>query len=231
MNWRLGAMRWDNFASLHKTWKLTAMRGYRVDLLDFDNCHLACLRDALKCQLAYYFTKMALTPCPGQSDKLSPFQESKRQRLEYRCGCLAHIKFQISNDMWEVCEFNDMHSHPMIKDNLRHFIQSGRKHTSATKNILGSMIEVGIRTKKVVRYLQNEAADVKSTQRSESTNRVFTEMTCKTMSITEFVKQYKQRTTEMCDSEAIEDYKCRGKPKLFIEDCGMLKHASSVYTR
>ncbi|PHT68285.1 hypothetical protein T459_27772 [Capsicum annuum] len=159
MNWRLGAMRWDNFASLHETWKLTAMRGYRVDLLDFDNCHLACLRDALKCQLAYYFTKMALTPCPGQSDKPSPFQERKRQRLEYRCGCLAHIKFQISNDMWEVCEFNDVHSHPMIKDNLRHFIQSGRKHTSATKNILGSMIEVGIRTKKAVRYLQNEAAD------------------------------------------------------------------------
>ncbi|PHT34545.1 hypothetical protein CQW23_26345 [Capsicum baccatum] len=77
----------------------------------------------------------------GQYDKLSPFQERKRQRLECRCGCLAHIKFQIPNDMWEVCEFNDVHSHPMIEDNLRHFIQSGRKLTSATKNILGSMVE------------------------------------------------------------------------------------------
>ncbi|KAM3289835.1 hypothetical protein P3S67_018124 [Capsicum chacoense] len=56
-------------------------------------------------------------------------------------------------------------------------------------------------------------------------------MTCKTMSITKFVKQYEQRTTEIRDSEEIEDYKCRGKPKLFIKDCGMLKHAGSVYTR
>jgi len=75
------------------------------------------------------------------------------------------------------------------------------------------------------------SADIKSTQRSESTNRVFTEMACKTMSITEFVKYYEQRTTKMCDTEATEDYKCRGKPKLFIEDCGILKHADSVYSR
>ncbi|PHT99946.1 hypothetical protein BC332_29734 [Capsicum chinense] len=82
-----------------------------------------------------------LCSCEGQFDKLSPFQERKRQRLEYRFGCLARIKFKISNDMWEVCEFNDVHSHPMIEDNLRHFIQSDRKLTSATKNILDSMVE------------------------------------------------------------------------------------------
>ncbi|XP_015168765.1 protein FAR1-RELATED SEQUENCE 5-like [Solanum tuberosum] len=75
------------------------------------------------------------------------------------------------------------------------------------------------------------SADIKSTQRSESTNRVFTEMTCKTMSITEFLKHYEQRTTEMHDTEATEDYKCQGKPKLFVEDCGILKHAGSVYSR
>ncbi|KAH0675431.1 hypothetical protein KY290_026564 [Solanum tuberosum] len=265
----------------------------------------------------------------GQSNKISPFQERKRQRLEYRCGCLARIKFKISNGIWEVCEFSDEHSHPMIEGNLRHFIQSGRKLTSSTKNILGTMIDAGIRTKKAVRYLQNEAggvenagfieqdahnfgmggkapktiftdqahamaaairqgfrnyfdtllwrcksesefeviwqnmicdwncadnswlqklydlrkkwcpafsrsifsADIKSTQRSESTNRVFTEMACKTMSITEFVKHYEQRTIEMRDTEATEDYKCRGKPKLFVEDCGILKHAGSVYSR
>lgn len=51
------------------------------------------------------------------------------------------------------------------------------------------------------------------------------------MSITEFVKHYEQRTTEMRDTEATEDYKCRGKPKLFIEDCGILKHAGNVYSR
>ncbi|KAM3201034.1 hypothetical protein P3L10_033397 [Capsicum annuum] len=100
----------------------------------------------------------------GQSDKLSRFQERKRQRLEYRYGCLARIKFQISNDMWEVCKFNDVHSRSMIEDNLRHFIQPGRKLTSATKNILGSMIETGIRTKKVVLYLQNEAGGIENTE-------------------------------------------------------------------
>ena len=74
----------------------------------------------------------------------SLFKERKRQRLEYRCGCMARIKFKISNGMWEVCEFNDVHSHPMIEDNLKHFIQSDRKLTSATKSILGSMVDVGI---------------------------------------------------------------------------------------
>lgn len=51
------------------------------------------------------------------------------------------------------------------------------------------------------------------------------------MSITEFVKHYEQRTIEMRDIEAIEDYKSRGDPKIFIEDCEILKHAARVYTR
>ncbi|XP_059306979.1 putative protein FAR1-RELATED SEQUENCE 10 [Lycium ferocissimum] len=89
-----------------------------------------------------------LCSCEGKSDNLSPFQERKRQRLQYRCGCLARIKFKISNEIWEVCEFSDVHNHPMMQDNLRHFIQSGRKLTSATKNILDSMVDAGIRTKK-----------------------------------------------------------------------------------
>ncbi|KAH0782159.1 hypothetical protein KY290_001757 [Solanum tuberosum] len=75
------------------------------------------------------------------------------------------------------------------------------------------------------------SADIKSTQRSESTNRAFTEMSRKTMSIAEFVKHYEQRTIEMRDIEAIEGYKSRGDPKIFIEDCGILKHATRVYTR
>ncbi|KAF3652998.1 hypothetical protein FXO38_15850 [Capsicum annuum] len=56
-------------------------------------------------------------------------------------------------------------------------------------------------------------------------------MTYKAMGITEFVKHYEQRTTEMRDIETAEDYKSRGMPKISIEDCGMLKHAASVYTR
>ncbi|PHU14559.1 hypothetical protein BC332_15764 [Capsicum chinense] len=106
--------------------------------------------------------RLFLCSWEGQSNKLSPFQERKRQRLEYRCGCMARIKFKISNGIWEVCEFNDVHSHPMIEDNLKHFIHSGRRLTNATKNILGSTIDVDIRTKKVVRYLQNEAGGVKN---------------------------------------------------------------------
>ncbi|XP_019261901.1 PREDICTED: protein FAR1-RELATED SEQUENCE 5-like [Nicotiana attenuata] len=74
-------------------------------------------------------------------------------------------------------------------------------------------------------------ADIKSTQRSESTNRVFTEMACKTMSLTEFVNHYEQRAAEMRDIEATEDYKCRGTPKLAIDDCRLLKHAATLYTR
>ncbi|PHU20287.1 hypothetical protein BC332_11438 [Capsicum chinense] len=89
-------------------------------------------------------------------------RERKRQRLEYRCDCMARIKFKISNKIWEVCEFNDVHSHPMIEDNLKHFIHSGRRLTNTTKNILGSMIDAGIHTKKVVRYLQNEAGRVEN---------------------------------------------------------------------
>ncbi|XP_070014798.1 protein FAR1-RELATED SEQUENCE 5-like [Nicotiana tabacum] len=73
--------------------------------------------------------------------------------------------------------------------------------------------------------------NIKSTQRSESTNKVFTEMACKTMTLTEFVNHYEQRAAEMRDIEATEDFKCRGTPKLAIEDCGILKHAASIYTR
>lgn len=75
---------------------------------------------------------------------------------------MAHIKFKISNVIWEVCEFSDEHSHPMIEYNLRHFIQSGRKLTNSTKNILGSMLDAGIRTKKVVRYLQYEEGGIEN---------------------------------------------------------------------
>ncbi|KAF3620441.1 hypothetical protein FXO38_32351 [Capsicum annuum] len=106
--------------------------------------------------------RLFLCSCEGQSDKLFPFQERKRQRLEYRCGCMVHIKFKISNEIWKVCEFNDVHSYPMIEDNLKHFIHSNRRLTNATKNILGSMIDASIRTKKVVRYIQYEAGGVEN---------------------------------------------------------------------
>lgn len=60
------------------------------------------------------------------------------------------------------------------------------------------------------------SADIKSTQISESTNRVFTEISCKTISIIEFVKYYQQRTTKMWDIKTTKHYKFWGKPKFFI---------------
>ncbi|XP_019233939.1 PREDICTED: protein FAR1-RELATED SEQUENCE 9-like [Nicotiana attenuata] len=56
-------------------------------------------------------------------------------------------------------------------------------------------------------------------------------MTCQTMSLTKFVNHYEQRAAEMRDIEATEDYKCRGTPKLAIDDCRLLKHAATLYTR
>ncbi|TMW92772.1 hypothetical protein EJD97_012583, partial [Solanum chilense] len=56
-------------------------------------------------------------------------------------------------------------------------------------------------------------------------------MSCKTMSITELVKHCEQRTTETRDIETIENYEFRGNPKIFIKDCGILKHAARVYTK
>ncbi|XP_075096493.1 protein FAR1-RELATED SEQUENCE 5-like [Nicotiana tabacum] len=98
----------------------------------------------------------------GQSPLCSDYQEKKRQRLEYRCGCMARIKFKISNGVWEVFEFFDEHNHLMVKENLRHFISSGRRLTDATKDILSSMVDASIRTKKAVRYLQNEAGGIEN---------------------------------------------------------------------
>ncbi|OIT36494.1 protein far1-related sequence 5, partial [Nicotiana attenuata] len=103
-----------------------------------------------------------LCSCEGQSPLCSDYQEKKCQRLEYRCGCMARIKFKISNGVWEVFEFSDEHNHSMVKKNLRHFISSGRRITDATKDILSSMVDAGIRTKKAVRYLQKEAGGIEN---------------------------------------------------------------------
>ncbi|MCE3051534.1 hypothetical protein HAX54_050101, partial [Datura stramonium] len=70
---------------------------------------------------------------------------------------MTRIKFKISDGIWEVFEFSDEHNHPMIEENLRHFILSDRRLTGATKDIFSSMVYADVRTKTVVRYLQNEA--------------------------------------------------------------------------
>ncbi|XP_075078419.1 protein FAR1-RELATED SEQUENCE 8-like [Nicotiana tabacum] len=85
-----------------------------------------------------------LCSCEGKYDKLSPFQERKRQRLEYRCGCLARIKFKISNGTWEVVRylqneaggienagFTEQDAHNFIQAHKRNMISSGDAQTLA----------------------------------------------------------------------------------------------------
>ncbi|KAL3506724.1 hypothetical protein ACH5RR_032106 [Cinchona calisaya] len=72
---------------------------------------------------------------------------------------------------------------------------------------------------------------IKSIQRSESTNGVFNEMACKSMTLTEFVNHYESRVLEMHNIESGDDFKTRGKPKLLIHDCGILIYAAKEYTR
>ncbi|XP_038711836.1 protein FAR-RED IMPAIRED RESPONSE 1-like [Tripterygium wilfordii] len=75
------------------------------------------------------------------------------------------------------------------------------------------------------------SAGIRSTQRSESTNNVFHHMACKSMTLTEFVKHYEENARKMREAEIEDDYSCaRGKPKLYVRNNGILKHASTIYT-
>lgn len=52
-----------------------------------------------------------LCSCEGKSSVLASYKERKRQRLEYRCGCRARIKFKFFNGLWEVVELRDTRNH------------------------------------------------------------------------------------------------------------------------
>ncbi|KAF7848065.1 hypothetical protein BT93_L2326 [Corymbia citriodora subsp. variegata] len=65
----------------------------------------------------------------------------------------------------------------------------------------------------------------------ESTNSVFQEMACKSMTLSEFVIHYEKQLEKMCNTEIADDYECaRGKPYIMVKNSGILQHAVEVYT-
>ncbi|KAG6410787.1 hypothetical protein SASPL_128856 [Salvia splendens] len=74
------------------------------------------------------------------------------------------------------------------------------------------------------------SAGIRSTQRSESMNNVFKHLSCKTMTLTEFVNHYEKQAEKMRDNQVADDFECtRGVPRVGV-DCGILRQAAQVYT-
>ncbi|KAJ4841510.1 hypothetical protein Tsubulata_012660 [Turnera subulata] len=95
--------------------------------------------------------------CNEESDVIVRNEERKREWLEYRCGCTAKIVFKVTNGLYQITYFNDEHNLTMIEKDKRHFICSARKLGQPSKQILGSLVEAGIKPKKAFRYAANEA--------------------------------------------------------------------------
>ncbi|CAN6686384.1 unnamed protein product [Malus baccata var. baccata] len=73
---------------------------------------------------------------------------------------------------------------------------------------------------------------IQSSQRSESTNNVFHQISTKTMRLIEFVHHYDKQAVKMRTSESEESYRCnQGLPSRVAQRSGILKHAATVYTR
>ncbi|KAK2653575.1 hypothetical protein Ddye_013431 [Dipteronia dyeriana] len=53
------------------------------------------------------------------------------------------------------------------------------------------------------------SANIKSTQRSESTNNVFRQISTRTMDLINFIHHYEKKTKEMRLAELEEDYRCK----------------------
>ncbi|KAL3740400.1 hypothetical protein ACJRO7_021649 [Eucalyptus globulus] len=66
-----------------------------------------------------------------------------------------------------------------------------------------------------------------STQRSESTNNIFKNMTCKIMTLSEFVGHYEKQAEKIRNSEVVDDFEyTRGKSQIAIGNSRILKHAA-----
>ncbi|KAL3538162.1 hypothetical protein ACH5RR_001528 [Cinchona calisaya] len=96
----------------------------------------------------------------GYSSTRALNEERKRERLAYRCGCLARIRFKIENGIWEIIEFNDLHNHPFVQENQRHFVSSARHIPEVNKSISSSLVDVGVKPKMAFRYLSGEARGI-----------------------------------------------------------------------
>nr|XP_048323014.1 protein FAR1-RELATED SEQUENCE 5-like [Ziziphus jujuba var. spinosa] len=78
--------------------------------------------------------------------------------------------------------------------------------------------------------LNTFSVNIKSTQRSESTNNVFHQISTKTMDIVDFVHHYENKIEEMRLAELEEDFRYRnGMPHLKVKS-GIFKDAASEYT-
>ncbi|XP_048136611.1 protein FAR-RED IMPAIRED RESPONSE 1-like [Rhodamnia argentea] len=75
------------------------------------------------------------------------------------------------------------------------------------------------------------SAGIRSTQRSESTNSVFQDVACKTITLSEFVSHYEKQAEKMRNAEVTDYFECaRGRPQIMVANSGILKHAAHVYT-
>ncbi|XP_015880238.1 protein FAR-RED IMPAIRED RESPONSE 1 [Ziziphus jujuba] len=75
--------------------------------------------------------------------------------------------------------------------------------------------------------LDTFSANIKSTQRSESTNNVFHQISTKTMDLVDFVHHYENKIEEMRLAELEEDFHCKnGMPHLRVKS-GIFKHAAT----
>ncbi|XP_075640541.1 protein FAR1-RELATED SEQUENCE 5-like [Castanea sativa] len=76
------------------------------------------------------------------------------------------------------------------------------------------------------------SARIKASSRSESVNNVFQHMACKIMRLTKFVYEYEKASKNMRVEELEEDFRCKqGTSSQIVQNCGLLEHALSVYTR
>ena len=75
------------------------------------------------------------------------------------------------------------------------------------------------------------SGDIKSFQKSESTNNVLNGIANKTTSLTEFVLSFEDLVAGWHSQEAFEDYNCkRGLPRRAIKSSGILNYTAKVYT-
>ena len=65
-------------------------------------------------------------------------------------------------------------------------------------------------------------ARMKATSRSESVNKVFQHMACKTMRLKEFMHEYEKALKNMCMEELEEDFRCKqGTTSQIVKNCGI----------
>lgn len=94
-----------------------------------------------------------LCNCEGYSVTPSD-QEKKFERLEVRCGCLAHIKFKVDNGIYEVIEYVSEHNHAFVSEDQKHLIRCGKM---ISDTVVVDIIKAGIGGTTAHKFLADEA--------------------------------------------------------------------------